>query len=75
MAGYAASARIRDGHPHLAGAERTGGPRDDPPARPEVEQVELIGRSLDGRLATWWAGIRETWSETTFYLFDANSWR
>jgi hypothetical protein len=75
VAGYAASARIRDGRPRLAGAERTDDPRDDPTARPEVEQIELSGPSLDGRLAAWWAGIRETWSETTFYLFDANSWR
>jgi hypothetical protein len=75
VAGYAATARIRDGHPRLAGAKRTADPWDDPPARAEVEQVELSGRSFDGRLATWWAGIRETWAETTFYLFDANGWR
>ena len=37
--------------------------------------VELVGMPLDERFAGWIAGLRETWSQTTFYLFDAEGWR
>lgn len=81
MAGYAASATLRGGNLRFAswgaGAEPTG------PAVAEATMVpadaaapiELVGRPLDQRLADWLASLGDTWSQTTFFLFDPDSWR
>lgn len=37
--------------------------------------IELVGRPFGQRLAAGWAELRETWSQTTFFLFDPESWR
>jgi hypothetical protein len=37
--------------------------------------VDLVGRSIEDRIAARLARIRATWSQTTFFLFDAESWR
>lgn len=37
--------------------------------------VEPFGQPLEDRLAQWIAELRETWSQTTFFLFDPESWR
>ena len=37
--------------------------------------VDLVGRSIEDRIAARIARIRATWSQTTFLLFDAQSWR
>jgi len=37
--------------------------------------IELVGRPLDERLASWWADLCEAWSQSTFFLFDPESWR
>ena len=37
--------------------------------------IDLVGRPLDQRLGDWLASLGETWSQTTFFLFDPDSWR
>ena len=37
--------------------------------------IDLVGRPLDQRLGNWLASLGETWSQTTFFLFDPDSWR
>lgn len=76
MAGYAVSRRIDPVAPQLAGRWRSpeaGVPGAE--AQAEVATIDLVGRPLDEILAKRWAALRETWAKTTFYLFDANSWR
>jgi hypothetical protein len=76
MAAYAVIARIDQVKPHLAG--RAAASRDawpmvecaDPP-----EAVDLVNDGSDLRLAERWMSLRETWSQTTFYLFNADGWR
>jgi hypothetical protein len=84
VSGYAASARLQGGVPRFAGVNVVGAPRatypDDGPGVPECitlshDWIELVGRPLDQRLAAWWADMRETFSQTTFFLFDPESWR
>jgi hypothetical protein len=45
------------------------------PTSANYDRVELVGRPLDERLAAWCADRCEAWSQTTFYLFDPESWR
>jgi hypothetical protein len=74
MDGYRVSARIDRATPRLArhGPERraTAGLAPEGP-----EPFDLVGRPLDDALLERWATFRERWSQTTFFLFDANSWR
>ena len=37
--------------------------------------IDLVGRSIGERVDERWARIREAWSQTVFFLFDADSWR
>ena len=37
--------------------------------------IDLVGRSIGERVDERWARIREAWSQTVFFLFDAESWR
>lgn len=46
-----------------------------PPLEAETDTIDLVGRSLDARLAEEWSHIRDGWSQMTFYLFDPESWR
>jgi hypothetical protein len=74
MDGYRVSARIDRAVPRLArhAADRTATAvlvLDD------STMSELVGRPLDDILLERWAAFRERWSQTTFFLFDANSWR
>jgi hypothetical protein len=76
MAAYVVIARIDRVAPHVAG----WGPATVPcepvaEVLEEPEAVDLVGRPPGAILAERWASIRETWAQTTFYLFDANSWR
>ena len=76
MAAYAVIARIDRVQPHLAGhacAAVDRLPATEPLDRSEA--VDLVDRPLAPRLAERWAGIREAWSQTTFYLFNAEGWR
>ena len=75
MAAYAVIARIDRVDPHLAGRPRT--PDADRVTTDPLElaqAIDLVGQSptpLIERLAH----VREIWDQTTFYLFDVNSWR
>jgi hypothetical protein len=76
MAAYAVVARIDRVKPHLAGHVFQA-----PAARPATESLEppeaidLVGRPLVPLVAERWTGLREAWSQATFYLFHAEGWR
>lgn len=76
MAAYAVTARIVRADPHLAGWTAPTSP-DPWFAEPEVapEAIDLVGRPAGADIAERWARLKETWAQTTFYLFDAESWR
>ena len=73
MNGFAASGRVQRATPHLVrarGAERSS------LATPYSEDViEVVDVRDPGPLSDRWAAFRDRWSELTFYLFDAQSWR
>ena len=75
VAGYVAAARVAHADIRWGASTRPLLDRPDPapPTAPEVE--DLAGESLDERLIDWWAGVRESFAMTTFYLFDPESWR
>ena len=79
--GYAACTRIERASPCFVGSgPRAGRAANRPDALASIvladhDRVELVGEPLDERLGRWIAGVRETWSQTTFYLFDAEGWR
>jgi hypothetical protein len=84
MSGYAANARLQGGSPRFVAAggsrsgETFGGRRVAALPRSEIDErilVELVGQPLGERLASRWADLREAWAQTTFYLFDPESWR
>ncbi|CAN5582265.1 hypothetical protein BH20CHL7_BH20CHL7_14920 [soil metagenome] len=76
MAGYAASCRIQTVAPRVVRRARTPTPaamvdRD----ATDLPVEDLVGRPLDEIIADRWASISESWSQTTFFLFDPESWR
>jgi hypothetical protein len=76
MAAYAVIARIDRVDPHLAG--RPAVTKQDWTAVDTVDSaqaIDLVGRPLESIVAERWAHVREMWAQTTFYLFDAESWR
>jgi len=78
MAAYTVIARIDRVDPHLAGwASRPLAATDRVIAQPlePPEAVDLVGRPDGPSLDERWARVREVWSQTTFYLFDPESWR
>jgi hypothetical protein len=79
MAGYAVIARIDRVDPHLAGTALSGAsvwPPAEPPEPPDQpEAIDLVGRPLIPILAERWTGLREAWTQTTFYLFHVEGWR
>jgi hypothetical protein len=74
MDGYAVSARIDRATPRRArhGAAQTA---TSTPVLDDPTLLDLVGRPLDDILLERWAAFRERWSQTTFFLFDPNSWR
>ena len=78
MSGYVVNARIERVTPHLtrrddrgpAAASRT--PQDTAGG---ATAIDLAGRPFETILAERWDAIRERWAQTTFYLFDPDSWR
>ncbi len=76
MATYAVIARIHRVDPHLAGRPRVT-PADWTVAEAldSAQSVDLVGQPLETVVAERWARVREIWAQTTFYLFDAESWR
>lgn len=77
MSGDVASARIAHGTPRIAHADRTVTAVDGRswPAAVAVADLVIVESPPPGRAAERWAAIRERWSQLTFYLLDANSWR
>jgi hypothetical protein len=73
MVGYRVSARIDGGTPHRLRppAPAAGAPREGD----DVAPVDLVGRPLEAVLAERLAAFRERWAQTTFFLFDPESWR
>lgn len=84
MVGYAASATLRGGNLRFAswgtgtepaGPAATEAARVPADAADAAAPIDLVGRPLDQRLGDWLASLGETWSRTTFFLFDPDSWR
>ena len=83
MAAYAVMARIGRVDPHLTVLEvaRDGDPDDDPggglrfTVSEDGPALESEQASEPGAIAERLIRARELWRQTTFYLFDANSWR
>jgi hypothetical protein len=90
MAGYAVTARVERVEPRLAAWSRAReplasdrwvsddrhGPAPSSDTLPSDEYVvDLVGQGFDRTLADWIAGIRESWSQTMFFLLDPDSWR
>ena len=77
MSAYAATARVDPVTPRLVIERRVGGADDAPwvAAQPDDAVADLApiddSDPLIGRLAA----ARARWSQLTFYLFDAESWR
>ncbi len=76
MAGYTVSSRIQAVAPRARwGRTPAAAAAAWPDATIDVTTTELIGRPLDEVLAERVAALRETFAQTTFFLFDGNSWR
>lgn len=80
MSGYAASARLRGGATRfvpIGGSRRLASPNGSVAAAAllDCERIEPVRRPFRERLASRCDDLRETWSQTTFYLFDPESWR
>lgn len=83
MAAYAVMARIGRVDPHLTvlAVARGEDPNDDAGrglramATDDIAAVESEHVSEPGMIVERLIRARELWRQTTFYLFDANSWR
>jgi hypothetical protein len=73
--GYAATARIEHVQPHRVGVARAPEPAVDASVIVEADPVEIAGRPFGQRWADFAAHVRVTWAQTTFFLFDPESWR
>lgn len=82
MAGYAASSTLHGVVPRFVGTDAafTGagwlaGTAVEADDAESVVQVDLVGQPLDETIRDWLAGIGDSWSQMTFFLFDPESWR
>jgi len=76
MAAYAVIARIDRVDPHLAGRPAAAAADRAAPETSELAQaIDLVGRPRSTTVTERVAHFREVWHQTTFFLFDANSWR
>ncbi len=82
MSGYATAARIRGVTPRLVRAGPDPWGAITAVAVPVLEEVPVVvpgrGDAIDPpgpTLAERWTAARERWSQLTFYVFDAESWR
>ena len=74
MAAYAVQVRIERVRPQRPTRRRDRArPIDPVPATAAV--VELAVPTPPSRFAERWERITQLWSQTTFYLFDGDSWR
>ncbi len=76
MAAYAVIARIGRVEPHLTVRDLdralAAAPDDISPTNATVAEVWATDA---GPVAAWLIRLRELWTQTTFYLFDPDSWR
>jgi hypothetical protein len=75
MSGYVASARIAGSTPRLAVA---GSPPDADEGHATIAPATLVETGTDHAedpLVERWSAFRARWSQLTFYLLDAESWR
>jgi hypothetical protein len=82
MAAYAVMARIGRVDPHLtlhdvpARDDELGPPSGLPPdPAVDVAALEADHTSEPGEIVERLRRMRDLWRQTTFYLFDADSWR
>lgn len=82
MAAYVASGRVVRATPRLAAASDARRFDLRAATAPSAGHEAAVLADADGcpvepepTSAERWAAIRERWSQLTFYLFDANSWR
>jgi len=81
MAAYAVIARIGRVEPHLTlhHLDRVVAPGDASDAIEPTDDMEVtvadVWASDAGPIAARLIRLRELWTQTTFYLFDAESWR
>ena len=76
MTAYVVVAHIDRVKPRLAGhASPIGAARPVPEALEPPEAIDLVGHPLIPLVAERWTGLREAWSQTTFFLFHAEGWR
>jgi len=77
MAGYVATERIMEARPRFVGTD-LGRPGRDALADGAdwtVASEATESRPLDEQLRQALEDLREAWAQTTFFLFDPNSWR
>lgn len=82
MAAYAVIARIGRVDPHLTVHDIAldldvddDGPDSGLPSDRAAVTVDVVRDPEPGRVTEWLRRARELWAQTTFYVFDANSWR
>lgn len=77
MVAYAVTARIDHARPHRPESDRSTDLWLDQAAdgRPVAVVEDLTGASVEARISDWWSSVVSNWSQTTFFLFDPESWR
>jgi hypothetical protein len=82
MAAYAVIARIGRVDPHLTVHDIAldadiddDGPDSGLPSDHPSMTVDVVRAPEPGWVTEWFRRARELWVQTTFYVFDANSWR
>lgn len=82
MASYVVRARIVGAEPHRARRSPARDPGGTSVARADhgggdvdQEVLDVVGRPFGQVIGERWGRAREIWSQTTFYLFDPDSWR
>ena len=80
MAAYAVIARIGRVEPHLTvhdlDRDLAHAAADDvSPVDERQVTVADVWATDTGPIGAWLIRLRELWTQTTFYLFDAESWR
>ena len=73
MDAYRVSARVDRGTPRRR--QRLRARVDEPAGGVELAPVDMVGRPIEVTIGERLDTLRERWSQTTFFLFDPDSWR